>query len=158
MILEESMDLPLDIHEKEKNAIQDDNISRFEEFSLSSECFNKQKIDKNDEFELETINSDHMTKFLGLNDQKNMNILEKQRALSENTQEISNSKLRKKVCLKMHQVLNSSYNGIEKGKVRKIILNLEKKIRILHPNMKGEYKNYCIDLMKILKVHCHLNF
>lgn len=152
MNIEEGSDLPLDkISEKERNIIQEDTFSRFEEFSLSSECNNKPK---NDEFEIET-NSDRLSKFMSLGAEKKkapkIN-LKKQRALSETIQEISNSKLRKKACLKMYQILQSSYPSLEKGKAHKIILNLEAKIRNLHPNMKSEYKNYCIDLMKIIKV------
>ena len=151
MLIEESSDLPLDkISEKERN-IQEDTFSRFEEFSLSSECMIKQK---NDEFEIET-NSDRLSKFISLEAEKKKApkvTLKKPRALSETIQEISNCKLRKKACLKMYQMLQSSYPTLEKGKAHKIILNLEGKIRNLHPSMKSEYKNYCIDLMKILKV------
>ena len=151
MNIEESSDLPLDkISEKERNIIQEETFSRFEEFSLSSECNSKPK---NDDFEIET-NSDRLSKFISLGAEKKKPkiSLKKPRALSETIQEISNSKLRKKACLKMYQILQSSYPSLEKGKTHKIILNLEAKIRNLHPNMKSEYKNYCIDLMKIIKV------
>ena len=146
--IEDSLELPLDkissIQCKEKNN-QEDNFSRFEEFSLSSESLRQQK---NDEFELETLNSEEHnsksnkdSKLIGINGEN---------AFIENSQEISNSKLRKKVCLKMYKVLDENYR-LEKGKEHKIILNLESKIRKIHPDMKNEYKSYCINIMKMFK-------
>jgi len=150
--IEESLDFPLDklrsVQEKEN---QDDKFSSFEEFSMCSDSLKLQKLGKNYEFELETINSEHNSKCAILNEKKTRN-LKKSKSLSENMiQEIRNQKLRKKVCLKMYQILQNSY-GVDKEKAHKIILNLEGKIRNLHPNMKGEYKNYSIGIMRILKV------
>ena len=152
--LEESLDFPLEklssVQEKEKEKNQDDKFSSFEEFSMCSDSFKMPKLDKNDEFELETLNSEHNSKCAILNEKKTKN-LKKPRSLSEHMiQEIRNQKLRKKVCLKMYQILQNSYN-VDKENAHKIILNLEGKIRNLHPNMKGEYKNYSIGIMRILK-------
>lgn len=146
----ESLDLPLEkcilFSAKEKN-ISEDISSRFEEFSLSSEGIKTQKnLEKGYEFDIETINSEKNTKATPIQKIKTKKLL----SFSEKSSEISNSKLRKKVCLKMYQVLQESYH-FEKTLSHKIVLNLESKIRNLFPKMRNDYKQFSINVMRIIK-------
>ena len=69
----------------------------------------------------------------------------------DNKAHVENKILRKKICLKMSQILQEKYN-MEKLKSQDITLRVECKIRSLHPNMKEEYKEKIRILLKLMKV------
>lgn len=64
---------------------------------------------------------------------------------------IENKQMRKKICHKMAQLLQEKH-GVEKLKAQEITLQIEVKIRNLHPDMKEDYKEKIRILLKLIKV------
>jgi len=64
---------------------------------------------------------------------------------------IENKLLRKRICHKMSKILQEK-NGMDKQKSQDVTLQIELKIRNLHPDMKGDYKEKIKILLKLMKV------
>ena len=73
----------------------------------------------------------------------------------DNKSHVENKLLRKKICLKMSQLLQEKYS-MDKLKSQDVTLRVECKIRNLHPNMKEEYKEKIRILLKLMKVQMHI--
>ena len=65
---------------------------------------------------------------------------------------INNPPLRKKICLKMSKIIQDKYN-LEVKTARDLTIKIENKIRIMNPDMKQEYRDKILIILRLLKVN-----
>ena len=64
---------------------------------------------------------------------------------------INNPPLRKKICLKMSKIIQDKYN-LEVKTARDLTIKIENKIRIMNPDMKQDYRDKILIILRLLKV------
>ena len=64
---------------------------------------------------------------------------------------INNPPLRKKICLKMSKIIQDRYN-LEVKIARDLTIKIENKIRLMNPDMKQEYRDKILIILRLLKV------